>query len=63
MAESWADRLQPQAGKVVVTTGSKGGELFYRVRVIDLASREQAERTARKLEGDYGLSRLWVGSD
>ena len=63
MAESWADRLQPQAGKVVVTTGSKGGELFYRVRVIDLASREQAEQTARKLEGDYGLSRLWVGSD
>lgn len=63
MAESWAARLKPPAGKVVVTTGSKGGELFYRVRVIDLASREQAERTARKLEGDHGLSRLWVGSD
>jgi cell division septation protein DedD len=62
MAESWAARLQPPAGRVVVTTGNKGGELFYRVRVIDLASREQAERTARKLEGDYGLSRLWVGS-
>mgnify|MGYP001816427533 CR=1 FL=1 len=63
MAESWAARLTPPAGKVVVTTGSKGGELFYRVRVIDLASREQAERTARKLEGDHGLSRLWVGSE
>jgi len=62
MAESWAARLQPPAGRVVVTSGSKGGELFYRVRVIDLSSREQAERTARKLEGDYGLSRLWVGS-
>lgn len=63
MAESWASRLQPPAGRVVVTSGSKGGELFYRVRVIDLSSREQAERTARKLEGDYGLSRLWVGSE
>lgn len=63
MAESWAARLQPPEGKVVVTTGSKGGELFYRVRVVELDSRDQAERTARKLEGDYGLSRLWVGSE
>ena len=60
-AQGWADRLQPGAGEVVVTTGEKDGRTFYRVRVINLSSREQADATARALEQRYGLSRLWVG--
>jgi cell division septation protein DedD len=60
-AQGWASRLKPEAGKVVVTTGSKGGATVYRVRVIELANRESAEKIARQLEREYGLPRLWVG--
>lgn len=60
-AESWAKRLQPGAGSVVVSTGEKDGKTFYRVRVIDLTSRELADSTARKLEQKYGLVKLWIG--
>lgn len=60
-AESWARRLQPDAGEVVVATGEKDGRTFYRVRVVALPSDEVAQATARKLEQTYGLSRLWVG--
>ncbi|MEH6635363.1 MAG: SPOR domain-containing protein [Halioglobus sp.] len=60
-AESWAAKLQPKAGKVVVTTGNKGSTTFYRVRVVELASQESAQGIARQLENEYGLSKLWVG--
>lgn len=60
-AESWVNRLKPGSGDVVVSTGEKDGRTFYRVRVINLANREVANSTARKLEQDYDLSRLWVG--
>ena len=60
-AEGWASRLKPTAGKVVVTTGSKGGATVYRVRVIGLTNRESAEKVARQLESEYGLPKLWVG--
>ena len=60
-AESWAAKLQPKAGKVVVTTGNKGSTIFYRVRVIELYSQESAQGIARQLENEYGLSKLWVG--
>lgn len=60
-AEAWKGRLKPASGDVIVSTGEKDGRTFYRVRVINLASEEEASRTARKLEQDYQLSRLWVG--
>ena len=60
-AEAWTGRLKPAAGDVVVTTGEKSGRTFYRVRVINLASEEEANRIARKLEQAYQLPRLWVG--
>lgn len=60
-AESRAARLKPATGKVVVTTGSKNGKTFYRVRVIELDNRQSAEKVARQLESEFGLSKLWVG--
>ena len=60
-AETWAARLKPGAGKVLVTTGAKDGKTLYRVRVVELANREEAQSIARKLEQEYDLSRLWVG--
>jgi cell division septation protein DedD len=61
IARRWAGRLQPDAGRVIVTTGDKDGRTFYRVRVVGLASQEAANATARALERKYGLDRLWVG--
>ena len=60
-AESWVSRVKPEAGKVVVTTGNKGGAIIYRVRVIGLTNRESAEKIARQLESEYSLPKLWVG--
>ncbi len=62
-AESWAQRLAPDSGKVVVSPGEKDGRTFYRVRVISLPDKATADATARQLEKDYALSRLWVGSE
>jgi cell division septation protein DedD len=61
IAQHWADKLQPTAGKVVLATGDKDGRTFYRVRVIGLPSREQAESTARSLEQAHDMSKLWIG--
>lgn len=60
-AESWAKRLKPGAGEVIVATGNKDGRTFYRVRVVNLATRDVANATAKKLEQKYDLSRLWIG--
>jgi cell division septation protein DedD len=61
LAESWAAKLKPSAGRSTVTTASKDGRTFYRVRVVDLDSQETADRIARQLESQHGLSKLWVG--
>ena len=61
MAESWAARLKPSAGRSTVSTASKDGKTFYRVRIVGLDSRESADKIARQLESQYGLSKLWVG--
>jgi cell division protein FtsN len=39
IAESWAGKLKPKTGNVVVTNGVKEGQTFYRVRVIALPSK------------------------
>lgn len=61
IAEAWRGKLQPSAGSVVVATAESGGRPLYRVRVVDLASREQAQAVARELEQEYQLEKLWVG--
>ena len=60
-ARDWANRLQPSVGDVVVTTGRKDGRTFHRVRVVNLASREEADSISRDLEQRFGLSKLWIG--
>ena len=62
-AEVWSGKLDPRAGQVVVSTGTLDGKTLYRVRVVGLASREQAESIARQLEKAYDLPRLWVGRE
>lgn len=60
-AESWVNKLQPASGRVIVATGQSNGRTVYRVRVVDLASRDTAEAIARTLEKEHGLPKLWVG--
>jgi cell division septation protein DedD len=61
MADSWATKIKPTSGRAVVTTGTRDGKTFYRVRVIDLTDRAAAEKVARQLESQYSLGKLWVG--
>ena len=44
-----------------MTTASLAGRTLYRLRIVGLESREEAESMARKLEQDYDLDRLWIG--
>ncbi|MEH6586911.1 MAG: SPOR domain-containing protein [Halioglobus sp.] len=60
-AESWVNKLQPSSGRVIVATGQSNGRTIYRVRVVDLASRDTAEAIARTLEKEHGLPKLWIG--
>ena len=62
-AEQWISRLKPGAGSVIVAEGTRNGNTFYRVRVVGLADRAAADGVARKLEKDWGLPKLWVGSE
>jgi cell division septation protein DedD len=63
VAESWAKKLKPSAGKAVVATSSKDGKTFYRVRIVGLADRSAAQKVASQLESSYKLPPLWVGSE
>jgi cell division septation protein DedD len=63
MAESWAARLQPGAGKVVILPTSSDGKTLYRLRVIELSDREVARGVARKLETELRVDPLWVGKE
>ena len=61
VADTWASRIEPAQGKVVVASGDKGNTHYFRVRVINLPSREIAEKIARQLEQAHNLPRLWIG--
>jgi cell division septation protein DedD len=63
IADSWAGRLEVNSGRVVVQTANASGRTLYRVRVVDLASRDTAERVATALEREHDLPRLWIGRD
>jgi cell division protein FtsN len=61
MAETWARKLSPNAGNVIIAPNAKDGQTLYRVRVVELASKGSAEEVARQLEAQMQVSRLWVG--
>lgn len=61
VADRWASRLTVGEGRVVVKTVSTAGKTVYRVRVVDLATRDAAERVAIALERQHAVSPLWVG--
>jgi cell division septation protein DedD len=63
MANIWAAKIQPAAGKVIVVPGTKDGKTYFRVRVVDLTGKNAANEVARKLETELQVSRLWVGQD
>lgn len=60
-ANNWASRLSVNSGRIAVVPGEKKGTLYYRVRVLDLPSKEIAGKIALQLEQTHHLSRLWVG--
>lgn len=63
MAETWANRLRPTTGRVIIAKSTKDGKPIYRVRVVDLASKDAAQKVARNLETTMGVSALWVGTE
>jgi cell division protein FtsN len=63
VAESWASKLRPGTGKVVIAPSAKDGQTLYRLRVVGLDSRGSAQEVARKLETELRVSALWVGKE
>lgn len=63
MADTWASRVRPLSGKVIVAPNDKDGRTLYRVRVVGLADREAAQQVARQLEADLRVPQLWVGRE
>ena len=63
IAEDWATRLRKDYGKVIVAPATSQGRSMYRVRVIALPSKAEAERVARQLEQAHDLSKLWIGAE
>jgi cell division protein FtsN len=63
MAETWANKLSPNTGKVIIAPSVKDGQTLYRVRVVELASRGSAQEVARQLEAQMRVSKLWVGKE
>ena len=61
MANSWASKLTADKGEIVVQPSEKGSASFFRVRIINLPSREIAEKIARQLEQTHNLPPLWIG--
>lgn len=60
-AQSWADKLKPNNGRVVVAEAQSNGRTIYRVRVIDLSDKQAADTVARQLQEAFKTGKLWVG--
>jgi len=60
-AQEWADRLKPDDGTVIVAAADSTGGSIYRVRIIGLGSKADAQRIAAQLERTHNLTKLWVG--
>ena len=63
VADSWVNKLDPSVGKVIVASAVKDGRTFYRVRVVGLADRAQAQKVAAELQATHRVPPLWVGRD
>jgi len=63
MAEKWASKISSDASKVVVSAVEVNGKALYRLRIVGIASRQDATRLAGELEKTYGIGPLWVGTE
>lgn len=61
VADRWASRLDVGEGRLVVQRAETSGNPLYRLRVVDLATRDAAEQVAIALEREHALPKLWVG--
>ena len=61
VASDWATKLEPLYGKVIVAPASANGKTVYRVRVVDLPSKAEANSVSSRLQQEYKLPTLWVG--
>ncbi|MEP1471321.1 MAG: SPOR domain-containing protein [Halieaceae bacterium] len=61
VASDWATRLEASYGKVIVAPASANGKTVYRVRVVDLPSKAEADSVSGRLQQEYKLPTLWVG--
>lgn len=61
-ARAWSERLTPSSGRVTISTAGPEDRRLYRLRIVGLATREEAETMASKLEEEYKLDKLWVGN-
>ena len=61
-AQAWRERLTPSSGTVTIATAGPEERPLYRLRIVGLATREEAETMASKLEEKYKLDKLWVGN-
>jgi cell division septation protein DedD len=59
-ADNWAKKLAPSSGKAVVLPVTRDGQTLYRVRVVGLANRAQAQAVAGQLQATHNLPALWV---
>lgn len=61
VATGWATKLEPSYGKVIVAPATANGKTVYRVRVVDLPSKAEANSVSSRLQQEYKLPTLWVG--
>ena len=63
MAEQWASKISDDVSTAVVSAVEVNGKALYRLRVVGIASRQDATRLAGELEKTYGIGPLWVGTE
>ncbi len=63
MAEQWASKISDDVSTAVVSAVEVNGKALYRLRVVGIASRQDAKRVARELEKTYSIGPLWVGTE
>lgn len=63
-AENLSARLNSVGfGAVVQETSTDAGKILFRVRVIGLSEKDDAQRVARELEASYGTGPVWIGQE
>ena len=63
MAEQWASKISDDVSTAVVSAVEVNGKALYRLRVVGIASRQDAKLVARELEKTYSIGPLWVGTE